>query len=298
MKRVCDTGRLTLVGMAVVASLLTFAVAAAWAESPTWLCVPKTAGKAVTSGGTGTKAECEKEATTVELPPAGELSTLVSILPHMKYVASGVDGQPTVKFEGVNVQIINGAGSTATTNGKGNLVIGYNEAAGTETGSHNLVLGGEQSFTSYGGILAGFNNSISQPFASITGGKSNIVTGSYASITGGWKNTASGSRASITGGYENTASELVASVSGGELNTASAPGASVSGGVGNKANKGGASVNGGYENTAEALGASVAGGKENKATGKYASIFGGNELKAANEFEACGGNPNVVGGVC
>lgn len=299
MKRVCDIGRLALVSMAVVASLLTFGVAAAWAESPTWLCVPKTAGKAVTSGGTGTKAECEKETTTtVELPPAGELPTLVNILSHMKYVASGIEGQPTVKFEGVNVQIVNGAGSTATTNSKGNLVIGYDETPGIQTGSHNLVLGGEQSFTSYGGILAGFKNYISQPFASITGGQSNTVTGSYASITGGWKNTASGERASVTGGYENTASKLVASVSGGELNTASAPGASVSGGLGNKAKTSAASVSGGAENIAEAQYASIAGGKENKATGKYAAIFGGKELNATNEFQACGGNPTVVGANC
>jgi hypothetical protein len=59
MRHIHGQGRSVLVGIAVVASLLTFGAAAAWAESPTWLCVPKTAGKAVTSGGTGTEAKCE-----------------------------------------------------------------------------------------------------------------------------------------------------------------------------------------------------------------------------------------------
>lgn len=298
MKRVCVIGRLALVGMAVAASLLTFGVAASWAESPTWLCVPKTAGKTVTSGGTAAEAKCEGEVTAVGLPPNGEMPTLLNILSHMEYVASGIGSQPTIKFKGVNVQIVNGAGSTATTNSKGNLVIGYDETPGTQTGSHNVVLGGEQSFTSYGGILAGFKNSISGAYASVTGGLSNIASGAYASITGGGENFASGSRASVTGGYSNTANELVASVTGGELNVASGVGAAISGGLNNRARKGNSSVSGGTENIAEALYAWVGGGYENKATGKSSAIFGGKELSATNEFQACGGNPTVVGAMC
>ena len=38
------------------------------------------------------------------------------------------NGQPTVLFHGVNVRIDNGMGSTATANGTGNLIVGYNEA--------------------------------------------------------------------------------------------------------------------------------------------------------------------------
>ncbi len=80
----------------------------------------------------------------------------MSILSHMKYVASGIDSKPTVKFEGVNVQIVNGEGKTTTTNGEGNLVIGYDEnpEKREQTGSHDLILGKEQKFTSYSGIIA------------------------------------------------------------------------------------------------------------------------------------------------
>ena len=37
-------------------------------------------------------------------------------------------------------------------------MIGYdkNEGKHEQTGSHNLILGEEQTFTSYGGVLAGF----------------------------------------------------------------------------------------------------------------------------------------------
>lgn len=301
MKRACGISQLALVSIAVIALSLTFGVAGAWAESPTWLCVPKTAGKAVTSGGTSEKANCEKETTTVELPPASELPTLVKILPHLKYEASGIDSQPTIRISGVNVQIVNGEGKTNTTNGRGNLVIGYNETPGTQTGSHNLILGGEQTFTSYGGILAGFKNTISGPYASVSGGYVNTASGEWASVTGGYGNTASGERSSVTGGSESIASKGNASVSGGAKNTASGSSASVTGGINNTANSIGASVSGGSENKAEDFYASITGGRENKVTtnewasvsggrkntasGRYSSIFGGKELTASVEYE-------------
>src|SRR5262249_49929242 len=40
-----------------------------------------------------------------------------------------------VQFRGVNVQIVNGQGTTSTTNGAGNLIIGYNEDAGNARGT-------------------------------------------------------------------------------------------------------------------------------------------------------------------
>jgi len=280
MKRVCGISQLALVSIAVLASSLTFGVAGASAASPTWLCVPKTAGTAVTSGGTGTKAECATETTTVELPPAGELPTLVSILPYIKYEALGIDNQPTLRISGANVQIVNGAGTTATTNGKGNLVIGYNETPGKQTGSHNLILGSRQTFESYGGILAGYLNTISGPWASITGGWGSTASGGESSVTAGFTNKATGLSASVTGGYENTASGRFASVSSGSLNLAGSEFASVTGGFLNKA-----------ENNQYAT---VTGGYNNLALGRLSTIFGGKNLKVHAEWEACGGFPTVL----
>jgi hypothetical protein len=37
-----------------------------------------------------------------------EQETLKSILPYVKYIASGVGGKPTIQLSGVNLQILNG----------------------------------------------------------------------------------------------------------------------------------------------------------------------------------------------
>ena len=63
-----------------------------------------------------------------------------------------------VTFTG-NLYIVNGLGSTTTTNASGNLIVGYNETGNlhgdARTGSHNIVVGAQQSFSSYGGAGGG-----------------------------------------------------------------------------------------------------------------------------------------------
>ncbi len=116
----------------------------------------------VTSGGTGSAPSCAGGNTAVLAPT---------------YVSSGVGGQPTVRFSAVNVQVLSGSGSTGgAVNGRGNLVIGYDEMPGSQTGSHNLVLGSHQTYTSY---------------ASIVGGTHNNATGAYTAVLGSG-NSASG----------------------------------------------------------------------------------------------------------
>jgi hypothetical protein len=88
--------------------------------------------------------------------------------PHINYEASGIDKQPTIQFSGVNLQVIDGSGSETTINGTGNLILGYDEAPGAQTGSHNLLLGGTgDSYTSYGGIAGGSYDKISGGNASL-----------------------------------------------------------------------------------------------------------------------------------
>jgi hypothetical protein len=82
-----------------------------------------------------------------------------------------VGGHPTIRFTGVNAQIVDGTGNTEcgeagfeTCNGRGNLVVGYSEdtaSGGVEsrTGSHNLVTGTDNAYTRYAGLLAGRDNS-------------------------------------------------------------------------------------------------------------------------------------------
>ncbi|MEJ2431283.1 MAG: hypothetical protein P8075_20570 [Deltaproteobacteria bacterium] len=123
----------------------------------------------------------------------------------------------TVLFEGVNVQVINGMGTTATNNGLGNVILGYDEddSADTKSGSHNLVVGSNHTYTSYGGIVTGLNNEISGPYASVSGGFGNVASGDSSSVSGGFVNAASGDFSSVSGGFGNEASGDSSSVSGG-----------------------------------------------------------------------------------
>ena len=207
------------------------------------------AGPAGKEGAVGKEGPAGKEGKAgnegLSLLSEAEQQTLKSILPYIKYVSDGVAGKPTIQFSGVNVQVVNGAGKTATTNGEGNLVIGYDQNPGTQTGSGNLVIGDGDSFTSYGGLVAGESNTISGPFASVTGGRDNTASGAQASVAGGQYNLAFDSFASIAGGCENLAGSATqptgtCTTSGDEA---------ILGGVANKADGAGSAITGGNGNS-------------------------------------------------
>lgn len=187
-------------------------------------------------------------------------------------------GYATAMFHEVNIQIVNGTGATTSItppNGLGNLIVGYNEAridpalpvcvdgqyadqisceaAGEiwatnhKSGSHNIVVGRSNSYSSSGGVVAGSYNAINRQgatviggekniasgfFSSVTSGIDNIASGNFSSVTGGQLNIASGNRGSVSAGLRNTASGLYSSVNGGRDNTASGSHSSVLGGVG------------------------------------------------------------------
>lgn len=131
-----------------------------------------------------------------------------------------VDANNDLFISGVNLFIQSGNGATdADTNAKGNLIIGYNEddfGPYNRTGSHNLIVGPEHSYSSFGGLVAGLANTVSGQNASVTGGVNNTASAPCASVSGGQDNTAMGTQASVSGGISNTAMNLHASVSGGK----------------------------------------------------------------------------------
>src|SRR5262249_49290317 len=109
------------------------------------------------------------------------------------------DAANEVVITGANLRIVNGLGTTETTNGGGNLIVGYNESrqgnpdcsgstgsfcTDTHTGSHNVVVGQQNNFSSFGGLVVGEHNEISGTFASVSGGSSNIASGDSASVSG------------------------------------------------------------------------------------------------------------------
>jgi len=183
-----------------------------------------------------------------------------SIIPLLTVVS--VDpAHSLVQFRGVNVQIVNGTGSTSTIDPKatGNLIIGYNEDDGNTrgtctvsfsnsdsfedtctkdggtftrslSGSHNVVIGSGHGYSSFGGMVFGQDNLITGKFSVVSGGIANTASGAYSSVSGGSFNTASGLASSVTGGNSNTASGTGSSVGGGDSNSASGFGSKVSGG--------------------------------------------------------------------
>jgi hypothetical protein len=260
----------------------------AFAASPVFLCVGEMAGSPVTSG--GATGSCKTNETPVALPSEkAQQETLLSILAHAKYEEKGVGGKPTVQFSGVNVQVVNGEGHTYTANGEGNLVIGYNEQGGGP-GSHNLILGNVQGYTSYADVLVGSGDLATAPFSLVTGGE-NAAEGYYTAVTGGTNNTARGNYATVTGGWRNSAIGKWASVSGGESNYAYGEWASVSGGEKNKASGKFSSISGGGVNEVASSGewASVSGGESNTASGKFSSISAGIHNTANAEWASVGG---------
>lgn len=203
-----------------------------------------------------------------EGPSLKELAEKVSVL-EAKLACMSKDGD-AVMFEGCNVYIRSGSGQTeGEVNGLGNLIIGYNEASGENvkrSGSHNLVVGPDHAYTSFGGLVAGRENTLSAPNASITGGRLNTASGPNSSVHGGSANIADKELATVTGGRSNKAQGLASSVSGGTNNTAQGEFASVSGGSENTATGFAASVSGGTSNLARGNNASVSGGKRRQAT--------------------------------
>jgi hypothetical protein len=134
-----------------------------------------------------------------------------------------VDAQGDVVFTATNLRLVNGSGATnGAANGLGNLIVGYDEPSATldRGGSHNVVIGREHDYPSYGGLVVGHANAILGPYA-FAAGVFNVASGNHASVCGGNGNVASANYATITGGLDNSASARGATVVGGEGNDAS-----------------------------------------------------------------------------
>jgi hypothetical protein len=316
--------RVAVVGVLLTAAFLIMASGASAASSVS-LCVSSKQGVPVTSG------QCPENTknvtyTPVALPsePAAQ-QTLISILPYIKFEQAGVGGKPTIRVTGANLQVVSGSGKTnGPVNGAGNLIIGYDDEANCtelplpfcggglhpQTGSHNLVLGTSQSYTSWGAILGGLGNqalarntfvlgvenTASGIASSISsGGSVNKASGLGASVSGGGDNTASGEKASVSGGFENKATADFASVCGGNQNIANGRISSVAGGLSNEAFGPGAAILGGFNSKASGEVSSVSGGSGNAASGEVSSVGGGVRNEAGGEDSSVsGGTENTA----
>lgn len=230
------------------------------------------------------------------------------------YVSVNTDADEVV-FSAANVHINNGLNSSYSTNGLGNLIVGYNEGSSDDnlerSGSHNLVMGVTNDYTGASsivtgqsnkmyateGIVTGVNNVVTGIRSAVIGGNNNSAGGEMCVVIGGQSNDAVGSSAAIIGGNDNTASGVHSLVAGGTLNTAAGSWDAVLGGelcttTGMKS-----TVSGGYNNTAEADHSVIFGGNNNLVHSSAASydgygIYGGKENEAYDGY-IYGGRLNV-----
>jgi hypothetical protein len=140
-----------------------------------------------------------------------------------------------VYIDGANLHIRNGLGWTIpASNGLGNLIIGYNplrpQGGDDRTGSHYLVMGERNNYSSYGGIVVGFQNEASGYRSLAIGGAYNHASGSDSVAIGGSKNDAGGDQSIVSGGHLNETIGFASSVSGGRENKAIGYYSTVSGG--------------------------------------------------------------------
>ncbi len=249
--------------------------------------------------------------------PAGGLNAVhYEMLEHMsiEQLPTDDDGNTakTIRFSGVNVQVVNGTGSTnGDGNGLGNLIVGYQELrtddpwdngipddTNDRSGSHNLVVGSRHNYSIFAGMVVGGSNTISGPWSTVSGGENNIASGFSSTVSGGEHNTASGLRSTVSGGYQNTASARSSTVSGGSQNTASEDFSTVGGGCRNSALAEHSTVSGGDRNTAERNWSTVSGGLNNTASGSRSTVSGGGDNTALGQWSTVsGGRSNSAGGI-
>jgi uncharacterized coiled-coil protein SlyX len=158
-----------------------------------------------------------------------DLSTFRKLKEYVRLVPGTMEGVrgPNLIFEGVNVHIRNKRSSTTVVDGLGNLIIGYDEIgdeAGlfypspVRNGSHNLVVGSGHSFSSAGGFVGGYRNTIRGSFSTVAGGFLNEANGEHSSVSGGLLNVATGEFSAVCGGMQNDTASFASSITGGSYN--------------------------------------------------------------------------------
>jgi hypothetical protein len=169
------------------------------------------------------------------------LQPLAALVPYVQFdpaTENGLPG-PHITFSGVNIHVNNRAGATASSNGLGNLIVGFDELPTqrpfytySRGGSHNLIVGPQHSFYAgswgnviggsqniafgQGEVIAGYLNQVSGLYSSVLGGVLSIGSGEYSVVLGGQGNQAIGLASVVLGGYDNQEQSWYCTLLGGE----------------------------------------------------------------------------------
>jgi hypothetical protein len=184
-------------------------------------------------------------------------------------VTRGVDpisNADTLLLTGMNLQVVNGSGSTNSENRVGNVIIGYNldstanPSSSDKRGSHNLVIGDGHKYTQSSGIVSGHDSYLNNDYSVILGGYGHLVDGASAGVIGGHDSLNQGDFAVIVGGT---------------FNAVDGTSSFVGGGTENSAVQQNSAVVGGSNNEADGLSSFVAGGQNQLTTKQDGAIVGG-----------------------
>ena len=179
-------------------------------------------------------------------------------------------GYKTLRVNGVNLQVVNGVDDD-TSNGLGNILVGYMIRTSDSNGSHNVVTGSVQKYTANASILGGYGNEVNAAYG-IVFGTDNIVDSPFGTILGGVQNLVSvtnGDPGMIVCGNTNTVYGPNSSILCGQFNTTNNSFGVIVGGQANVNNGVHGVIVGGTNNAIGTLGSNavLGGGNTRTATG-------------------------------
>lgn len=218
-----------------------------------------------------------------------QVASLQSLLQHFSRV------EDTVFITHANVKILNGTGNMRSTNGLGNLVVGYSDdpiQVRYSTGSHNIAIGGNNRFTSWGSLVTGHHNIVNAPYSASIGGEYTNVNGFFGVSIAGLQGGLNGTHSVVLGGEGNGTNGDFATVVGGSANVAGGARSVVVGGAMNGTAGRESAIFGGFSNRVNELAfrSVILGGEGNSIDATYASTLNGWHAYVS------GGNSTTVGG--
>ncbi len=245
-----------------------------------------------------------------------ELEAQVAALQTLLASVSLAHDGTTVRFSGVNVQIVSGSGATdipANGNGLGNLIVGYNELRGERSECEEGALSPSCNYEDEEGVGTrcdtDWNYANNRPdwrwgshnivvgegnnYGSVGGlvvGQSHTISDRYSVVVGGYCNFAQNQYTSVLGGHENRAVGRSSGICGGSRNVAQGGLSSVIGGSHNVASGPDSLSGGGEYNDAQGDSSVVLGGYGNEANGVVSSVTGGRIRTAPGEYDWVAGS--------
>lgn len=233
-----------------------------------------------------------------EVLTSDEVSRLKQLLEYVEFKNDATVGyKNTIVIKSANLNIVNGTNGQDTTNGYGNVIIGYGRTQGTygkvmeeATGSHNLILGDGHRARGRHSIIAGHYNTCEGRSSLISGMSNSDNVESLAGTVSGERNIIYGRSSAITGGFLNRAYSY--SVVAGGMNNVATNCSSIMGGRDNFTNGNLSVTIGGANNVASNDLSLNIGGSSNRTDGALSLNIGGyyNYIAGINSIILGGSN--------